>query len=209
MTGFRIRNGQPVDLAALREIEAHSFAADRLSPRSLRRHMRSASARLRVALADGKVAGYHLVFTRSGTIVARLYSIAVAAAVRGQGVGERLLADAERQAKRSGAAFLRLEVRPDNAGAIRLYERRSYRPIGIYRHYYADGSDALRYEKALGRAGRRREPGANDDEDRSPVDFGVSPRVMKLSRSAAPPAVRFTPADGPQSRLSRRGIANG
>ena len=93
--------------------------------------------------------------TRAGSTVARLYSIAVAAAARGQGIGERLLADAERQARRAGAAVLRLEVRPDNAGAIRLYVRRGYARIGTYRDYYADGADALRFEKTLRRAAQR------------------------------------------------------
>ncbi len=150
-----IREGKLADLAALCEIETRSFAADRLSRRSFRRLIGRPTAHLRVAAADGAVVGYHLVLTRSGGTVARLYSIAVAAVARGQGVGERLLADAERQASRSGAAVLRLEVRSDNSGAIHLYERRGYAPIGTYPDYYADGGDALRYQKTLGRAVRR------------------------------------------------------
>lgn len=193
--GFRICNGKPADLAELCEIESRSFAADRLSRRSFRRHMASATSHLRVAAAAGAIAGYHLVFVRSGTAVARLYSIAVAAPARGQGFGEKLLADAERQAKRSGAAVLRLEVRPDNAGAIRLYEQRGYRPIGTYRRYYADGSDALRYEKTLRGMGRRtalaKSRGGDSEEDRSPEDLGISPHVMKLSRSAVHPLSGF------------------
>ena len=155
MTGFRIRNGKPADLAALCEIEARSFAADRLSPRSLRRLIGRPSACLRVAVAGGEIVGYHLVLTRSGSSVARLYSVAVAAAARGQGIGAKLLADAQRQAWRSGASLLRLEVRPDNPGAIRLYVQHGYAPIGTYPNYYADGADALRYQKTLGRTARR------------------------------------------------------
>ena len=155
MPGFRIRKGQPADLAALSEIETLSFAADRLSRRSFARLIGRPTARLRVAVMDGAVVGYHLVLTRSGSTVARLYSIAVAAAARGQGVGERLLADAEREAGRSGAAVLRLEVHAHNSGAIRLYEKRGYMRFGTYRDYYADGGDALRYQKSVRRAVRR------------------------------------------------------
>ena len=155
MMGLRIRDGRPADLAALCEIETRSFAADRLSPRNLRRLIGRPSACLRVAVADGEIAGYHLVLTRSGSVVARLYSIAVAAAARGQGVGARLLADAERQARQSGASLVRLEVRPNNPGAIRLYAQHGYAPIGTYPNYYADGADALRYQKTLGRTARR------------------------------------------------------
>ncbi len=160
MPGFRIRNGKPADLAALCEIEARAFAADRLSRRSFRRLIGRPSACLRAAVMDGAVVGYHLVLTRSGSTVARLYSIAVAAAARGQGIGEKLLADAERRAGRSGAAVLRLEVRPGNTGAIRLYERRGYARIGTYRDFYADGADALRYQKTLSRAAQRAAGGA-------------------------------------------------
>ncbi len=149
---LRIRDGRRADLAALSEIETRAFAADRLSPRSLRRLIGRPSGGLRVAVTDGEIVGYHLVLTRAGSRVARLYSIAVAAAARGAGVGARLLADAERAARRAGAAHLRLEVRPDNAGAIRLYEQHGYARIGTRPDYYADGADALRYQKTLARA---------------------------------------------------------
>jgi ribosomal protein S18 acetylase RimI-like enzyme len=188
MLDFRIRDGRPADLAALCEIETRSFAADRLSRRSFRRLMGSPSARLRVAVMGDDIVGYHVVFRRAGSTVARLYSIAVAAAARGRGLGTRLLGDAERQAKRAGALVLRLEVRPDNAGAIRLYAERGFEPIGRHRDYYADGSDALRFQKTLPRAERRRAESGKDlgesDEDRSPPGSGPSPPVIELSRSA-------------------------
>ena len=188
MPDLRIRDGKPADLAALCEIETRSFAADRLSRRGFRRLMGSPSAHLRVAVSGATVVGYHLVLTRSGCTVARLYSIAVAASARGRGVGERLLSDAERQAKRAGAAVLRLEVRPDNPGAIRLYGGHGFASIGTRRGYYADGSDALRFQKALRRAGRRRtgtgRGRGESDEDRSPKNVGPSQLVMKSSRSA-------------------------
>ena len=188
MPGFRIRNGKPADLAALCEIEARAFAADRLSRQSFRRLIGRPSAVLRAAVVDGAVVGYHLVLTRSGSAVARIYSIAVTAAARGRGIGEKLLADAERQATRRGAAVLRLEVHPGNAGAIRLYQRRGYTRIGTYRDYYADGADALRYQKTLGRKGRPGTAGApgsgGTGKDRRPRGPGLSRPVMKLSRSA-------------------------
>jgi ribosomal protein S18 acetylase RimI-like enzyme len=115
------------------------------------------TARLRVATRKpagphGAVVGYHLVLVREGSAVARLYSIAVAEASRGTGLGRRLLADAEAVAIRAGQRLLRLEVREENLSAIRLYEGRGYRRIGRYPRYYADGVDALRYEKALAAA---------------------------------------------------------
>ena len=213
MPGLRIRDGKPADLAALCEIEARSFAADRLSPRSFRRLIGRPSAHLRVAVAGREIVGYHLVLTRSGGTVARLYSIAVAASARGLGFGEKLLADAERQAKRSGGSVLRLEVRPDNGGAIRLYAQRGFERIGTYRAYYADRSDALRYQKTLRRTARRDGGGgkgpSDADEDRSPQDFGVFPHVMKLSSSAAPGCPASAGGHARAVGLSTRDIANG
>jgi hypothetical protein len=47
---------------------------------------------------------------------------------------------------------MRLEVRPDNAWAIALYERLGYHEFGKYLDYYEDHADALRYEKRLARS---------------------------------------------------------
>jgi ribosomal protein S18 acetylase RimI-like enzyme len=66
-----------------------------------------------------------------------------------------MLGDAERLAASRKKRVLRLEVRADNAPAIRLYESRGYRLIGRYAGYYADDADALRYEKRLPGASRR------------------------------------------------------
>ena len=93
--------GLPI-LLALCEIEARSFAADRLSRRSFRRLIGQPSARLRVAVSGGEVVGYHARphALRQPPSPGSIRSPSAAAA-RGQGLGERLLADAERQAKRA------------------------------------------------------------------------------------------------------------
>ena len=152
MPGVEIRNAEDADLDGLGALEARSFASDRLARRSLWRLLCRPSASLRVAAAKagGTVHGYSLVLFRKGSSVARLYSIAVDDERRGEGLGRRLLADAEGVAARRQQRVLRLEVREDNLPAIRLYERRGYRLIGRYARYYADKADALRYEKPLG-----------------------------------------------------------
>ena len=151
MVGVTIRYAKDADLDDLAALEAQSFAADRLPRRSLRRLISRPTAALRVAAGEpgGPVHGYSLVLFRKGSPLARLYSIAVADASRGSGVGRRLLADAERVARRRGPQVLRLEVRADNGPAIRLYESQGYRLIGRHAAYYADKADALRYEKRI------------------------------------------------------------
>lgn len=153
---MQIRDAEDADLDGLHGLEARSFASDRIARRSLRRLIDGKSANLRVAVKRGELLGYRLVLFRKGSSVARLYSIAVDDRRRGAGVGARLLADAERVARDSGRGVLRLEVRVDNRNAVRLYESRGYTPIGRYAGYYADGADALRYEKALSSLRKRR-----------------------------------------------------
>lgn len=145
----RVRRATTDDLAALVALENESFAHDRLSARQWRRHVAGHSADVWIATRAGALAGAAVVFHRRGIDIARLYSIAVAPQARGGGIGAALLAAAERGARRRGARRLRLEVRAGNAAARHLYERDGFRAFGGHRAYYADGEDAIRYEKRL------------------------------------------------------------
>jgi len=145
-----LRPGRVTDLDALVALEGRVFETDRLSRRSFAYFLTRGHADLIVA-ADGadRPVGYALVLFRRGTSLARLYSFAVDPGHRGRGIGARLLAAAERAALDGDAVWLRLEVRADNAGAIRLYEPAGYRRIGRYLDYYEDHAEALRFEKRL------------------------------------------------------------
>lgn len=147
----RIRRARLADLDALVALEQASFSTDHLSRRQYRRHLRSASALVLVAIDGALLLGKAVVFFRRDSATARLYSIAVAGAARGRGLGATLLDAAERAARRHGSSRLRLEVRPDNGAATRLYESRGYRRFGTYPAFYEDGADAWRYEKQLRR----------------------------------------------------------
>ncbi|MEI7035241.1 GNAT family N-acetyltransferase [Fulvimonas yonginensis] len=147
---LRVRTAVPADLPALVTLEQSAFAGDRLSRAQYRRHLASPSALVLAADAPGiALLGSALVFFRTGSVRARLYSIATAPAARGRGVGAALLDAAEHAAWARGCRAMRLEVRVDNAAAIALYERAGYRRIGGYPAYYDDGADAWRYEKVL------------------------------------------------------------
>lgn len=73
---------------------------------------------LRSAATPGKVAN------------ARILSIAVATGVRGLGIASALMAKADGYFRRHGVKRVRLEVRPDNHPAIRVYEKCGYYPAG-------------------------------------------------------------------------------
>ncbi len=138
------------DVPALVALEEAMFAHDRISRRSFREFVTSESARLLIAASpEGVMAGYAVVLFRRTTSVARLYSIAVAPDFAKRGLGHRLVEAAETTAREKGELFMRLEVRPDNKAAIRLYQQHGFREFGRQLDYYEDHADALRFEKWL------------------------------------------------------------
>ncbi|WP_428992325.1 GNAT family N-acetyltransferase [Rhodanobacter thiooxydans] len=148
---LRVRRAAASDLDELVALELRSFSSDLLSRAQYRRHLDSDSALVLVASANHHLfLGSAVLFFRKRSTVARLYSLATAPETRGQGVGAALLAAVADAARRRGARVLKLEVRTDNAAAIRLYERHGFRRSGLYAHYYEDGADAWRYEQTLG-----------------------------------------------------------
>jgi ribosomal protein S18 acetylase RimI-like enzyme len=143
------RKAERGDIDALIELEHRVFSTDRLSRGSLRRFLKSPTAEVLVAQAGGKLAGTAIVLFRPRSVVARLYSIAVAPHMGGRGIGPMLLAAAEAAAVARGCRAMRLEVHLANHAAISRYRKSGYKEFGRFRQYYEDGGDALRFEKRL------------------------------------------------------------
>jgi len=149
MTGLRPARRDDVD--ALVGLEQRCFPGDRLTRARFLALLRRPTAAFVVADDDDATGldGYALLLSRRGSTIARLYSIAVDQGARGRGLGRRLVAAAEELARRRGAARLRLEVRADNDAAIALYRGLGFHDFAIHADYYDDGTDAVRFEKAL------------------------------------------------------------
>ncbi|MCF6436271.1 GNAT family N-acetyltransferase/peptidase C39 family protein [Pseudoalteromonas sp. MMG022] len=139
------------DLAQLAKIEQSCFSNDRLSVRSLRHWVGAKHGLFLVACCDDAVVAYALVWCLKGTRLARLYSLAVLPAYRGQGIAQLLLSELELLTQRRGRAYLRLEVSALNKAAISLYKSLGYQVFGAYSDYYGDGSEALRMQKRVAR----------------------------------------------------------
>ena len=148
-----LREASIEDLPSLLALEARCFTGDLLTRRQFRWLIQKGHAAvqlLEMPTAEGKVlAAYLLLLFHRGTALARIYSVAVDPAFRGQGLGEYLMQQAETLALEAGSTTLRLEVRTDNTAAIGLYERLGYRQFGHYTDYYEDHADALRFQKRL------------------------------------------------------------
>ena len=127
MTDVILRQAVAKDLDALVQLEQRCFSEDRISRRSFKRFLDMPRDRLIVAQQESELVGYCLVLMNAATRLARIYSIAVSPSVRGRGVGEKLVREAEKEAVEADRILMRLEVREDNTGAINLYKRLGYR----------------------------------------------------------------------------------
>lgn len=134
------------DLLALNEA---CFRYDRISRRNLRNLLRSPSAYCLGVYQRSQLVGSMVLLFRQNTRSARIYSIAIAPAFRGKGIGRRLILRAEREATVRGCRRMRLEVRLDNGAAISLYESLGYTDAQVLPGYYEDGTHGMRYRKEL------------------------------------------------------------
>ena len=97
---------------------------------------------------SGGLAGYVSIYHLGAEV--EIINIAVAPALRRQGVGARLLAHVRAEALASGAERIILEVRRGNAAAIALYTAQGFKAAGVRPNYYPDtGEDGLVYELQL------------------------------------------------------------
>ncbi len=141
-----LRDATLTDLDALLRLE-QTFPGDRISRRNFRHLLSRANAEVAVAEEEGRVVGNAVALYRKGSERARLYSLVVAPEERGRGLGLALLQEVETRARARGCERVGLEVREDNAAAIRLYEQTGYELTGRITDYYDDHGVALRMEK--------------------------------------------------------------
>lgn len=143
-----IRRATAADVSALAELES-VFPTDRMSRRNFQDLLRRGQGNVLVYEDGAAVLGDAVILYRRNSQTARIYSLVVAPAQRGRGIAQALLAAVEADARVRKCRLLRLEVRPDNAAALRLYERLGYTVGQRLEQFYEDGSPALRLSKGL------------------------------------------------------------
>lgn len=144
-----IRKALLDDVDALLEIEKICFDTDRLTRRNFRWMINKAKADLFVAEEATSLIGYILILFHKGTSLARIYSLAVLPDNRSSGIAHKLMERAEQAAIDHDCVTVRLEVRPDNSGAIRFYEKHGYQFFTLKPNFYEDNTEALRYQKRV------------------------------------------------------------
>lgn len=98
--------------------------------------------------AGGRIAGL-VTITMYGTFKGYIQSLFVAEGFRGQGLGEELMAFAEKKIFASSPNVF-LCVSSFNKGAIRFYRRLGYRKAGLLKDFVKKDSDELLMRKTTG-----------------------------------------------------------
>ncbi len=137
-----IRPMEDADIPAVQALDRLAFTVP--WPPSAYAHElhHSPHSRLWVAEADGKVAGFAVLWLILDE--AHIATLAVHPAFRRRGIGRKLLETMLTAAQANGARLATLEVRAGNFAAQALYRRHGFRVVGRRPKYYTDnGEDAL------------------------------------------------------------------
>jgi ribosomal-protein-alanine N-acetyltransferase len=138
------------DLPQVMEIERLSFATDPWTPGLFLHELKLDFSRLhlaRTADAEHRLVGYACWWAVGDEV--HILNLAVHPRARGCGAGRALVQHILDDAVAHHAASVSLEVRPENAGALALYRAMGFAAIGVRKHYYGRGEDAVIMERRL------------------------------------------------------------
>ncbi len=145
----KLRVAKLSDLTQLVELENACFNYDQLTKRNFNWMITKANSIFLVLEYQSRLIGYGLVLINSGTSLARLYSIAVLNEFQGHGFASKIISELEELSSQEDCAYLRLEVKASNHGAIKLYEKLGYAKFSEKADYYDNGETALCFEKRV------------------------------------------------------------
>ncbi len=142
-----IRRMTDSDLPAILEIE-HTVFSDPWRRESFEFEVHVNKFSFPVVMEwKGKIIGYAVAWEIFEEF--HIADIAVHPDYQGQGWGKHLLEFLLQRARRIGAQYAMLEVRPTNRRAIDLYRKYGFHEVGRRIRYYRDGEDALVMKKNL------------------------------------------------------------
>ena len=180
LQNIKIRKARMGDLPQLLKVEDACFDYDRLSRRNFQWMIKHAHSIFLVQEYESQIVGYGLVLINSGTSLARLYSICTLKEFQGLGLGTKLIAELEsRAAHDEDCAYLRLEVKEKNLGAIGLYQKLGYQKFAEKKDYYDDGQTALCFEKRIRHLEKK--PRLNIPFYQQGTDFTCGPACLLMA----------------------------
>ncbi len=176
----KIRKAKIGDIPRLVEVENRCFDYDQLSRRNFHWMIKHAHSVFLVLEYKTLLVGYGLVLINRGTSLARLYSICTLKEFQGFGLASQLLSELEdRAADDEDCAYMRLEVKHSNKGAIKLYKRLGYVKFTQKDDYYDDGSTALCFEKRI--KNLKKTPRLNIPYHQQGTEFTCGPSCLLMA----------------------------
>jgi ribosomal protein S18 acetylase RimI-like enzyme len=133
-----------LDLGPLQQVERACFDKDRWPLLDLMAVLTFPAVVRLKAVVDGRMVGFVAGDQRDSQGFSWIATIAVLPEYQKQGIGRALLRACEAKLT---TPRIRLCVRTENGGAIRMYEQEGYQRVDIWRGYYKDLADALVMEK--------------------------------------------------------------
>jgi N6-L-threonylcarbamoyladenine synthase/ribosomal-protein-alanine N-acetyltransferase len=144
---WQLRRAHEADLVAIMHLETTIFENDAWSAPMMLRDLGDPACYYLVAFppdSPGTIEAYAGLLAPQGATEGDIQTIAVADSARGHGLGRALMEALISEARKRGARLIFLEVRADNPGAQRLYERLGFLDVGVRRGYYQpDNVDAI------------------------------------------------------------------
>lgn len=181
-SGVILRPAKLSDLGQLVDLENACFDYDQLTRRNFHWMITKANSIFLVIEYKTKLIGYGLVLINSGTSLARLYSIAVLDSYQGHGLASQLILELEEMSSNEDCAYLRLEVKESNKGAIKLYEKLGYIKFSQKEDYYDNGETALCFEKRI--RFLKKKPRNNVPYYQQSVNFTCGPACLMMAIKA-------------------------
>ena len=144
---WQLRRAHEADLAAIMQLETSIFENDAWSATMMERDLGDPACYYLVAFPPDdptQVEGYAGLLAPRGATEGDIQTLAVADSARRGGLGRTLMQALINEARKRGSRLVFLEVRADNPGAQRLYERLGFIEVGVRRGYYQpDTVDAI------------------------------------------------------------------
>jgi ribosomal-protein-alanine acetyltransferase len=144
---WQLRRAHEADLVAIMHLETTIFENDAWSAPMMLRDLGDPACYYLVAFppdSPSTIEAYAGLLAPQSATEGDIQTIAVADSARGHGLGRVLMEALISEARKRGARLIFLEVRADNPGAQRLYERLGFLDVGVRRGYYQpDNVDAI------------------------------------------------------------------
>lgn len=128
------------------KVEAESFSHPWTETMFLE-ELSGKTAHYRVAQVGERAVGYMGMWILADE--GHITNVAVAKDFRRKGIADALVEDFIQLAKQKKLVFVTLEVRESNYGAISLYEKKGFVPVGRRKRYYDNTEDAILMTKYL------------------------------------------------------------